>query len=50
MLVEIEGFTSGEAARIVGCLEVTLRVRAAQARKKVRRVLSRYYPELREAK
>jgi len=50
VLTEIEGFSSAEAARIAGCLRVTLRVRAAQARRKIRRALSRYYPELREAK
>ena len=49
VLIDIEGFTSAEAARILGCLSITARTRAAQARKKVRRALSRYYPELREA-
>lgn len=48
VLTEIEGFSSREAARILGCLAVTVRARAAQARKKVRRALSRHYPELRE--
>ena len=48
VLTEMEGFTSVEAARILGCLAVTVRVRAAQARRKLRRALSRCYPELRE--
>lgn len=48
VLTEIEGFTSVEAARVLGTLAITVRVRAAQARKKVRRALSPYYPELRE--
>jgi RNA polymerase sigma-70 factor, ECF subfamily len=48
VLTEIEGFTSVEAARILGTLAITVRVRAAQARKKLRRALSHYYPELRE--
>jgi len=47
-LTDLEGLSSAEAARILGCLAVTARVRAAQARKKLRRELSRYYPELRE--
>jgi RNA polymerase sigma-70 factor (ECF subfamily) len=48
VLTEIEGFTSVEAARVLGCLAITVRVRTATARKKLRRALSRYYPELRE--
>ena len=48
VLTDIEGFTSVEAARVLGTLAITVRVRAAQARKKLRRALSRYYPELRE--
>jgi len=48
VLTEIEGFTSVEAARVLGTLAITVRVRAAQARKKLRRALSHYYPELRE--
>lgn len=50
VLIDVEGFSSTEAARILGCWSVTARTRAAQARKKIRRALSRYYPELREAK
>ena len=49
VLTEIEGFSSAEAARILGTLAINVRTRASQARKKVRRELSRYYPELREA-
>ena len=49
VLIDIEGFSSAEAAGVLGCLAITARTRAAQARKKVRRALSRYYPELREA-
>lgn len=49
VLIDIEGLSSREAAKVLGCLAITARTRAAQARKKVRRVLSRYYPELREA-
>ena len=49
VLTEVEGFSSVEAARVLGCFPITVRTRAAQARKKVRRVLSRFYPELREA-
>ncbi len=48
VLTEIEGFTSVETARVLGSLAITVRVRAAQARKKLRRALSQYYPELRE--
>jgi len=48
VMTDMEGFTSGEAARILGCMAITVRVRAAQARKKLRRVLARHYPELRE--
>ena len=48
VLTEIEGFTSVEAARVLGTLAITVRVRAGQARKKLRRALSHYYPELRE--
>ena len=48
VLMDVEGFSSAEAARILGCLSITARTRAAYARKKLRRLLSRYYPELRE--
>jgi RNA polymerase sigma-70 factor (ECF subfamily) len=48
VLLQIEGFTALEAARVLGCLAITVRVRASQARKKLRRALSRWYPELRE--
>ena len=48
VLIDIEGFTSGEAAKVLGCLAITARTRAAQARRKVRRELCRYYPELEE--
>jgi RNA polymerase sigma-70 factor (ECF subfamily) len=46
VLIDIEGYSSAEAAGILGCLAITARTRAAQARKKVRRALTRYYPEL----
>jgi RNA polymerase sigma-70 factor (ECF subfamily) len=46
ILLEVEGYTSGEAAAIVRTLPVTVRTRAAHARKKLRQHLSRYYPEL----
>jgi len=49
VLIDIEGLSSREAANAMGCLAITARTRAAQAREKMRRVLSRYYPELREA-
>jgi DNA-directed RNA polymerase specialized sigma24 family protein len=45
----MEGLTSREAAAALGCLAITVRTRAAHARKKVRRELSRYYPELKES-
>jgi RNA polymerase sigma-70 factor (ECF subfamily) len=48
VLIDIEGYSSQEAAGILGCLSITARTRAAHARKKVRRELSRFYPELRE--
>ena len=48
VLIDIEGHSSSEAASVLGCLAITARTRAAHARKKVRRVLSRHYPELRE--
>jgi len=48
VLIDLDGYSSREAARMMGCLDITARARAAQARKKVRRELSRYYPELRE--
>lgn len=48
ILIEIEGYTSGEASVILGCLAITVRTRAAQARKKARRYLRRYYPEIGE--
>jgi len=47
-LLDLEGFSSPEAARILGSLAITVRARAAHARKKLRRALSHYYPELRE--
>ena len=50
MLIDIEGYSSREAASVLGCLAITARTRAAYARKKVRSVLSRHYPELREAR
>ena len=49
VLIDIEGFTSREAAKVLGCLAVTARTRAAQARSKLRGELSRYYPELKES-
>jgi RNA polymerase sigma-70 factor (ECF subfamily) len=49
VLMDVEGYSSREAAKILGCLSITARTRAAHARKKVRRELARYYPELREA-
>ncbi len=49
VLTDMEGFTSVEAARVLHCFPITVRTRAAQGRKKVRRALGRYYPELREA-
>ena len=50
VLIEIEGYDSREAGRILGCLAITARTRAAHARKKIRRELSRYYPELGDSK
>jgi len=50
VLIEIEGYDSREAGRILGCLAITVRTRAAHARKKVRRELTRYYPELEDSK
>lgn len=47
VLLDIEGYSSREAAAILGCLAITARTRAAQARKKVRQELSHRYPELR---
>lgn len=47
VLTEIEGYTSGEAAAILGCLSITVRTRAAYARKKLRHYLSRRIPEWR---
>ena len=46
VLIDIEGYSSGEAASILGTLSVTVRTRAAHAHKKLRAYLSRYYPEL----
>ncbi len=46
VLIDIEGYDSREAGRILGCLAITARTRATQARKKIRLELSRYYPEL----
>lgn len=48
VLLDMEGLGSAEAAQVMGCLRITARSRATQARKKVRRFLSQYYPELRE--
>lgn len=48
VLMDLEGFTSREAAKILGCLASTARSRAAHARKRVRQELRRYYPELNE--
>jgi RNA polymerase sigma-70 factor (ECF subfamily) len=48
VLIDLEGFSSREAAQVLGCLAITARTRAAQARKKLRRELARYYPELKE--
>jgi len=48
VLIDIEGYTSREAGRILRCLPITVRTRAAVARRKVRTTLSRDYPELRE--
>jgi RNA polymerase sigma-70 factor (ECF subfamily) len=45
VLTEIEGHTSSEAAAILGCLSVTVRVRAAHARKKLRKWLRPHFPE-----
>lgn len=50
VLTELEGYTSQEAAHILGCLAITVRTRAAHARKNLRRELSRYYPEISEWK
>ncbi len=49
VLTDIEGYTSKEAGRILGCLPMAVRTRASAARKKVRERLSRIYPELQEA-
>lgn len=49
-LIDMEGYDSRAAGRILGCLSITARTRAAHARKKIRRELSRYYPELGETK
>lgn len=46
VLLEIEGYTSVEAARLLRCLPVTVRTRAAHARRKLREYLSRHFPEL----
>jgi RNA polymerase sigma-70 factor, ECF subfamily len=46
VMLDIEGYSSGEAASILGTLSITVRTRAAHARKKLRKYLSRYYPEL----
>jgi RNA polymerase sigma-70 factor (ECF subfamily) len=48
ILLDVEGYTSREAAAIVGSLSITVRTRAAHARRKVRRYLSQYYAELGE--
>jgi RNA polymerase sigma-70 factor (ECF subfamily) len=49
VLTDLEGYTSKEAARILGCLPMAVRTRASAARKKVRERLIRFYPELEEA-
>jgi RNA polymerase sigma factor (sigma-70 family) len=49
VLTDIEGYSSKEAGRILGCLPMAVRTRASAARKKVRERLSRIYPELQEA-
>ena len=46
VLIDIEGYSSSEAAAILGALSITVRTRAAHGRKKLREYLSRYYPEL----
>jgi RNA polymerase sigma-70 factor (ECF subfamily) len=48
VLIDIEGYSSKEAGRVMGCLPITARTRAAVGRRKVRIRLSRDYPELRE--
>lgn len=48
VMIDIEGYSSREAAAVLGCLAITARTRAAHARKKIRTALSRDYPELRE--
>jgi RNA polymerase sigma-70 factor (ECF subfamily) len=48
ILLDVEGYSSREAASIAGTLAITVRTRAAHARMKLRRYLSRYYPELKE--
>jgi RNA polymerase sigma-70 factor, ECF subfamily len=48
ILLDVEGYSSREAASIAGTLAITMRTRATHARKKLRRYLSAYYPELRE--
>ncbi len=49
VLIDIEGYDSRETGRILGCLAITARTRAAQARKKIRRELTRFYPELEDS-
>jgi RNA polymerase sigma-70 factor, ECF subfamily len=46
VLLDMEGYTSAEAASMLGTFAVTVRTRAAHGRKKLRAWLSRYYPEL----
>ena len=48
ILLDVEGYSSREAAELLGTLAITVRTRAAHARMKLRRHLSRYYPELEE--
>lgn len=46
VLMDIEGYNSREAARIMGCLSITARTRAAAGRKKAREALLPHFPEL----
>jgi RNA polymerase sigma-70 factor (ECF subfamily) len=50
VLIDMEGMTCGEAAAVMGCLKITARTRAAQARKRLRHALSGRYPELEKEK
>lgn len=46
VLMDIEGYSSQEAAKIMGCLAITARTRAAAGRKRAREALLPYFPEL----